>query len=324
MKRTIILLLIIVGLGVGWVFGWGLVERKVVDTAETVKTRLAERGQRFDCADQLTGGFPFRISFNCSSVSYFNERTGIAFSAGEMRSAAQAYQPGKAVIELESPARVVAPDGQSFQSEWASLRSSIGATFEGLDEFSVLVKEMSVTPERRPGDAVNFEEFQLNGRKVGSQRVQFAFRSENVSDAQSRWPVFDARALVSIDGVYDELSNRPDLLTIARRDGLDGEINRLEYRPESGGSLVLSGPAQITPQGILSGRFKLKISNTSKLLEALEQGLPGYSQELQRIGSTIQRFGGSLGEREFEFPVTVRDGSVIVGLIKVAEIPPLY
>lgn len=324
MKRTIFLLLVIALLAVGWVIGWGYVEGKVVQTAETVKTRLADKGQRFECADQLTGGFPFRISFNCSSISYLNERTGISFNAGEMRSAAQAYQPGKAVIELESPARIVAPDGQSFQSAWSSLRSSIGASLDGLDQFSVLVKEMSVTPDRRPGDAVNLDEFQVNGRRVGNQRVQFALRSDRVSDAQNRWPVFDVKALVSFDNVYDELSSRPDLLTIARRDGLDGEINRLEYRPENGGSLVLSGPAQVTPAGILSGKFKLKISNTSKLLEALELGLPGYQRELQQVGDVIQRFGGSLGEREFELPVTVRDGSVIIGLFKVAEIPPLY
>ena len=324
MKRTIILLSIIGFVILAWTGVWFFIENKVVTSVDHLKTRLAEKGQRFDCIDQATGGYPFRITFKCAQIGYLNERTRVAFDSGELRTAAQAYQPGKVIAELESPANLGLANGLNLATNWSSMRASLNANLQGLDNFSMLGKSITAIPDGRQNDAFDIKELQIHGRHSEGETIQFALSSSGVKDVQNRWPVFDAGTTIAIHNAYSQLAKKPDLLSLARREGLKGDIESLNYKPESGGELDLSGPFTVTPNGIVSGTFTIKASDISSLLGALSKGMPGYANELQQLGSAVQLLGGKSSERSFDLTLKAKEGVLYFGFIKVADIPPIY
>ncbi|MEM7068435.1 MAG: DUF2125 domain-containing protein, partial [Pseudomonadota bacterium] len=220
MKKTVLLLVIIFVLGAGWAAGWFFVANTVEQALETGKTRLASQDKIFQCPNQEINGFPFRINLTCAETTYIDNAQGFSFEAGELRSAAQAYQPGKAVVEVDGPAVMVVGSRDTYDLKWDTLRASFTAGLSGVETFSSVGTKVTVKPANPIQEPFVIENFQAHSRKAEVNDVDMALLSTGIASQNALWPEFDLTLNVRFADVYDALLKNPDLKKITQRQGL--------------------------------------------------------------------------------------------------------
>ena len=324
MKKGIFLLSILILLTAGWSAGWYYITDKVETTVVKTKTRLAEKGQDLECANQQVNGYPFRISFNCDEIRYADKLTGVIFEAGELRSAAQAYQPNKAVIELKSPANLTLPNGDRFSTSWNSMRSSIKAGLSGPENVSLHGRDITLTPSRDIKHTILVKDMQMHGRQIGEDDINLAV---NLTEAKSQnilWPSFNLSTIVLLQNSYKDAMSRTSILRVAKRKGLKGKIERFQYSPQEGGMLEFSGPAQVSKEGLLSGTFDVTVRDLPKLLTALGKSFPAERKKFEDASKAVALLAKKTGNNEITLPITARQGNISIGFIPLGKLAPLF
>lgn len=324
MKKGIFLLAVIALLSAAWSGVWYYATGKVETVIADTKTRFAEKGREFECNNQKIDGYPFRISINCDSVRYSDSATGLNIEAGKMRTAAQAYQPNKAIVELTSPAKLQIPSGQAFQTQWTSMRSSLQLGLSGPETLSLHGQEVNLVPESNSAQQMQIADMQIHGRQVGENNINLAINLEEVQSQSNQWPAFNLTSTFLLQDSYSDIINRSSLLRIAKSKGLKGNIQQFQYRPTQGGVLEITGPAEVSPQGFLTGKFDVTVKELPKLLEALNQVLPEERQKIADASNAVSLLSKRTGKDEITVPITVREGRISIGIIPLGQMKPLF
>ncbi len=324
MKKGIFLLSVILILIAGWSAGWFYVAEKVETVISDTKTRLADRGRDFQCTNQAINGYPFRISLNCDEVLYADEFTGVIFEAGELKSAAQAYQPNKAVVELKPPANLTLPNGDQFNTSWNSMRTSLRAGLSGPENLSLHGKQITFIPAKNPNHTMLVKDMQLHGRQIGDNNVNLAIKLIETRSQNTLWPSFDLSTTLLLEDSYKDIVNRTSILRVAKTKGLKGQIEHFQYSPKEGGMLEVSGPARVSKQGLLSGNFDVTVRDLPKLLTALSKSFPQERQKFADASNAVSLLSKETGKNEITLPITIRDGRISIGIIPLGKLPPLY
>jgi len=323
-KKGIFLLSVIILLIAGWSAGWFFVTGKVETVISDTKTILSDKGRNFKCANQAINGFPFRISINCDKVQYSDEITGVTFEAGQLKTAAQVYQPNKAVLELQSPANLTLPNGDSFNTSWSSMRSSLKTGLSGPERVSLHGKEITLIPSQNARDTFLIGDLQFHGRQIGDDDINLALNSTDTKSKNALWPSFDLTSTFLIKDSYKDIINRASLLRIAKEKGIRGEIERFQYSTQDGGVLEINGPAEVNPSGLLSGNFEITVRDLPKLLNAMSKHFPQEKQKFADASRAIALLSKQTGKEEIKLPITVRQGKISIGILPVGKLPPLF
>ena len=324
MKKGILLTLIVLLLVAGWFGGWFFVADKVETTLSDTKTKLAEDGKSLECANQELSGFPFRVGVRCETFSYTDEESGVSLEMGELKTAAQAYQPNKAVMEMASPANLTLPNGDRFNTSWKSMRSSLTAGLSGPEKFSLQGSDVVIVPLKKTRQTALIGDLQLHGRQVEDNDVNIAVTLQNAKSQNAIWPGFDLQATILLEDSYSDLLGRTDIIRLAKSKGLSGEIENFVYRPSEGGMLKVSGPAQIDTQGLLSGKFEVSVNELPQLLRSLGKTFPKDEKKFRDASKAATLLAKRSGNGEITIPVDVRNGQVNIGLIPVGKLAPLF
>ncbi len=324
MKKGIFLLSVIILLIAGWSAGWFYVADKADTVITKTKTKLAERGRDLQCTNQTIDGYPFRISLNCDDVRYADKVTGLIFEAGKLRSAAQAYQPNKAVVELSSPANLTLPSGESFNTNWSSMRSSVKLGLSGPETFSTVGRDIKLVPTQRSEHAMVIKDLQFHGRQINNNDINLAVSMARAQSETALWPSFNFNTTVLLADTYKDIVNRTSILRVAMAKGLKGEIERFQYTPLEGGMLEVSGPAEVSKEGLLTGNFDVTIRNLPKLLTALSKSFPEERQRFEDASRGISLLVNTTGKNEITIPISVKQGRMSIGIIPLGKLPPLF
>lgn len=324
MKKGIFLLSVIILLIAGWSAGWSFVVSKVETAITETKTKLAEKGRSFECENQEVNGYPFRISLNCDKISYADDVTGLVLKAEGLKSAAQAYQPNKALVEIKSPASLTLPNGDQFNTSWDSMRSSLKAGLSGPENLSLHGKELTIIPLKNAKHILLVKDMQLHGRQIGENNINLAVNLQEAKSQNLLWPSFDLNTTFLLEDTYSDVMNRTSILRVAKTKGLKGQIERFQYAPIEGGMLEISGPAQVDQQGLLSGKFNVTVRELPKLINALSKSFPKEKQKFADASKAVSLLAQKTGQNEITLPITVRQGKVKIGIIPLGKLAPLF
>ena len=121
-------------LALAWSAGWLAVRGQAEQALDGWLAREAAVGRSWTCADRRIGGYPFRVTLDCASVSL--NRGDLSLSLGPTRALVQVYQPRHVIAEIEGPLRL--GDGPlAIEGEWGLLRASARASAGGLGRASL-------------------------------------------------------------------------------------------------------------------------------------------------------------------------------------------
>jgi len=323
-KKGIFLFSVIILLVAGWSAGWFYVTQKAETVIEQTKIKLADKGRDIECTNQNINGYPFRISLNCDQVRYADKITGLVFEAGELKSAAQAYQPNKAIVELKSPANLTVPNFGRFNATWGLMRSSMKAGLSGPENLSIQGTELKLIPAHDAKEAMLMKDMQLHGRQIGENDINIAISLNDAKSETDLWPSFDFNTALLLKDTYKDVINRASLQRVAQTKGLKGQIEQFQYAPKDGGMLAITGPVEIDRNGLLSGNFNVTVRNLEKLITALGESFPTEKRKFDEASKAVGLLAQQSGENEFTLPITVRNGSINIGFIPLGKLGPLF
>jgi hypothetical protein len=302
----------------GWFYAAGRLEASLGARLEASRDRAVSAS----CPGLEVRGFPFRIGVFCTSVGFDDQASGTSGNFGALRSAAQVYRPGHAVVELDGPAQVrISPD-IALVADWSLLHASGVAWLDGLDRASLAYDDLKGR-FNAPAAEVSL------GFSAGHGEVHVRQDGEALDVASSATGLvldLDGRAMPSLDVSVDlTLVDAARWISVEGPPanaplGVRGELRRLSLDLGNGQVASLSGPMRIDEDGYLSGTFDLDVRGISAWRDRISEAFPEVSKNVGRIAEVIRGLGG--GEQAV-VKLTVTDGTVYLGLFPIAFIPPV-
>jgi len=324
LKKGIFLIVVILLLIVGWSAGWFWVVDKVEHKIAKAKTKLEQTGGKIECTNQTTSGYPFRISLNCDDFAI--ERGASGFRTNGLKSAAQAYQPNKILIEFTSPGQFTQPGGVPLDLEWSSMRSNLKAGLQKLNTVSFQTKDIIAKPQTGERPMV-VSDFQYHERLDGENDLDIAIAMIDVKDALLG-PLgrhsFDLRSEVSLANIHDEFSRNRSLIALLKTRDVETEVQRFHVVMAGGGGIKISGPANFSSQGTISAKLNVEISDLDNLLSLAIQSNPRGEQQIRQAGQAIKLLSRPDENGVHKFAFSIDQNVLKLGLIPLGRLPRLY
>lgn len=335
-KRKLIYFVVFILLAIAiFTAGWFWAAGKVDSTLNQTKANLASNGTILDCKEQDVKGYPFRLGVFCSSLIFVDPVNAITVKAEAFRSAAQLYNPGHMVAELDSPVELEMPNLAPLAIDWQNLITSSKISTSGLQRLSINSKQFTVSANDAgfKTELGKIENLQLHARPTPSDP---SGKSLDVAADLTNWKVaddgqniiepIDLKIDLSIDELIANIESGYALIDVLRTQGGKGDIKNLQITTSTGGEIKIAGDLQISQKGLLSGTLNLNITDPKTLIaytakifppaqSALEQGLPF-------IESFAKQSDGKLEIKDVI--ITLRNGEIMLGFFKVGEIPRLF
>jgi hypothetical protein len=295
---------------------------------------MAAQGGELDCGREETGGYPFRLEFDCIDALVTITVPGASYrlSAARLALVAQAYDSGHIIAELEAPVRLERTGDNAAglaEIEAGRMRSSFELADGRLARAAVVLPAWRAMSD---GDAAATAAFVSGGgelhlrKRAEDDAVDIALSAESTAFPG---PVAgDPIELRRVDLVATV--NRPQPISLetasswlARWHGAGGvaDIRRLSFESEivSGEG---AGSVNLTAQGALEGALNLRLARLDRLVAALETGGVIRSGEARLLTGAVNIFAQSQGGRKsVTLPLRIRDGEVWLGPVKIAALP---
>lgn len=267
---------------------------------------------------------------SCNSVTGEIVADGSRTKAGAFRSAAQFYDPGHMVAELDGPARIEPSGSVPLIADWALMHASIRAGIASLSEVSIEARELTLTDGWAPAGTTAMAKAgnaQIHARRstTNVESLDVAVKGSSVFPAGETRPSLDLGAEMTIYDIVPALRTELDLAQLIGTNGMSGRITRIFLAPAMGGRLELQGPFSIDTKGRLSAELTVGFSNIAKVGEFLAVYMPQAADSIVAITAIL----GAVGQQRQEgtqlrsILLTIENGTVQAGMIPVGNIPPL-
>lgn len=336
-RKVIGILLVVLLLALGLSGGWYWVAGKLGATINAVKQSLHDDGKQLSCTGQEIRGFPFRIGVFCDDFFYADPLNAVTVKGGELRSAAQIYNPAHLVTEIDAPLALEIPGLAPLQLDWRDLRSSSRLSPGGIERLSLVTKglEVSANDGGRLAPLGKIGELALHARIAPEGEAGRSSTNADIALAAEEWRVAsgDGATIEAIDIRLDATINdalqaldRGDLLRHLREQGGSGDLKGFSIETASGGRLALAGPFEIDRQGRLSARITLDLENPETLIAYAGKVFPPAVDFLADTRDYLAAFADqSGGELRLEdFHLSIEKGRVKAGIFTIGEVPPLF
>ncbi|MCP8897350.1 DUF2125 domain-containing protein [Shinella daejeonensis] len=322
-RKVVVLAVVVVAVALLYAGGWFYAAMRLHDRLSE-RMAASQTGQvTFACDALSVRGFPFRIGAFCDSASVDDHRTGIAASVGPVRSAAQVYRPGHAVVEVDGPAQLRMSPDLAFVADWSLLRASIVAWTDGLDRGSLaydgLKGRLSVpSADLSLGIAVRHGE--AHARRSGEALdVAGSFDGLALHPGGREIPPVDATLDVTIAGAAEWLSTAGPPVDALY--GVQMELHGFSLDLGEDTGVRLSGPLSVDEGGYVSGSLDLAIDGIAAWRDRISVAFPESRKAVSNVAKALTVLSG--GTDRAQVKVSVKDGTVYLGLFPVGVIPPL-
>ena len=303
--------------------GWFYFASQAKSWLQNAMQGQGERPFAVDCKDLEIRGYPFRIGAFCSAVKIDVAKAGLSASLGQVRSAAQIYNPGHAVIEMDGPADIRTSFGFMANATWSNLRSSVVGGFTGLERSSVEADDIHADigdPLLPNAISADFKHGEWHVRQNGDD-IDVATESNDLVIQTNALPISLPVSNVDSDVTF---IGQSDVLKGKKRFSLRssaGKLNlaRIDFRDK--GAIDLSGSFQFDEAGLLNGAFDVKLSKIDELQKVLSASFPAAAEPINQVAGVLT--GLSAGTGTATIKVNVRKGVVFVAFFELGRIPPI-
>jgi hypothetical protein len=288
------------------------------------------QGVGITCDNRAVFGYPFRLGLRCDALHVNAPAKDLRADGGELRTAAQIYQPNKVIAELDGPLMIDAPAAPPLDIRWRLAQASMTFWTEGLDHFALVLQEPVVALSEPAGGSralVQSDHVEVHARRrEGSLDLAVTDRGVRVlGPALETLPVFDASLDLTVDGAADWLSGRRIGTTpgeaLAGRSGTLRSL-RLALTGDGGGSAEVSGPFRFADDHTVSGQFDIVVTDPGAIAALVAEIAPQAAPIAGSIASGIA-FAGKTENGRTTIRITVTDGQAMLGVIPLGALPPL-
>lgn len=307
----------------GWHWGADKLENLIEDRI----SNIASRGVTVTCNNLEIRGFPFRIGLNCDNTSFDDTKRRVGFTAGELRTTAQIYNPGHVISELDGPLTVTNRNSV-IEANWQSMRASSVFEISNLSRASIEAVSIDLATQ-----FANLKELQ----NVTAENLQMHIRQNenNVDVAASGINIALTNSLTKAPIKSDDVNlfvTVHDNLQILKYDqGRDGSLLRgsditlhdFTIKGTQNTRLSASGPLSVSDQGIISGEVAITLTNIANLKNIIAEINPSISANFSNIINVLSALSPSNNPDEIQINVKIRNGIAQAGIIPLGRIPAI-
>jgi hypothetical protein len=303
--------------------GWFYVAQEGKRRVDTALAEISQTGSVVNCEQSEIKGFPFRLGLFCKSVNFEQPQKGVAFSAGNLRSAAQVYNPKQAVIELDGPALLSAPGLEPLSLNWTLLHASLRVAQPLPERVSLEAKELNVAV-RGPAGAdtkVLTAEYASGHMRTEETNVAIAGEGAGVVIDPIATP---GRSIPEFAASYDAVLNNGVAVFLSRPKslrGLSGTVRQSQIIFKDGGTMKLTGPIAVDAGGLIDADLNIVLSDAPKLGLALAKAAPEVANMITTTMTTVAMANGEVKEAKID--IKIRKGKVSTGFFPLGDIPPV-
>jgi hypothetical protein len=270
-------------------------------------------GRQWSCTSRSIAGFPFRIELRCDGFSMMADKGEVrSGSLGGFLALAQIYDPKHVLVDVNGPLTARLANGQTVSLSWQTMRSSLHfETPVRADRVSWVVEELAMESPNPPvSGKLSHGEFhmrKIEGEPNGPSDVEMVMTASggtlhDLPPAAS----FDAHFIVKKGWLMAENPGRAGL----------------ENWRTSGGEVLVDQWTMKRGEQALELKGSVTIYDGHRLNGKIDVSAAGLGDALKESGLSI--LGGSLGAGNVKLPLTLNKGRLLIGPLKIAEIPPLY
>lgn len=335
-RQYLVLVLAVLLMIGGWVGFWKYAADAVHENIENWRAREARAGRVVACRAQEIGGFPFRFELKCDGASAVlgGGQLPIELKAANVHIAAQVYQPSLLISEFTGPLTIGDPGRPpAYTANWKLAQSSLSGLPEAPRRVSLVVSEPVVTRTEPAGRVARADHIEVHGRLAeGSiaERpvIEVALETKRFETAEGG-PLLAVSTDGSIDAVLSGLhdfSPKPWPARFREIQQAGGRIEIRKIRLQQGDTIAIGGGnLGINPEGRVEGQLNLTVAG----LDAFVNRMAAASG--QRISLSVSLGLGLLaGSKQVEgkpaiaIPLKVTNGAMMLGPLRLGEIPPLF
>jgi hypothetical protein len=300
--------------------------------AEFLRTRITgffsggnPAGVTANCDNATMGGYPFRFRLNCDRLSFDDNFQGISASSGPIRAAAQVYDPGHVVWEMDGPAEVRSALGFNAVLEWGDLRSSFRAGLTGLQrssmEWTDLRTRVTSTVTNQQVEVVT-PHLETHVRQ-NDGNLDYAALTRDAAMTVDGTAIALPPVSASFDTTFVDRGGLLDPRLAHRQQlyGTKGELRRMVVDLGEGRVLTLSGPFSVGDDGLISGSIRIEIEKIRAWRDALKTAFPDKRDTFDDIAKVLRVL--TLGRDDGSAEVTIQNGVAMLGFIPLGQLPPL-
>jgi hypothetical protein len=282
-------------------------------------------GVSANCDNATMGGYPFRFRLNCDRLSFDDNFQGISASSGPVRAAAQVYNPGHVVWEMDGPAEIRSALGFNSTLEWSDLRASFRAGFSGLQrssmEWTDLKTKVTSTVTALQVEVVTPHLETHVRQNEGNLDYAALIRDTAVSVDGTAIAIPPVSA--SLEATFTDRGGLLDPRLAHRQQlyGTKGELRRLVVDVGEGQVLTLSGPFSVGDDGLLSGSIRIEIEKIRAWRDTLKKAYPDKRETFDDIAKVLRVL--TMGRDDGSAEITIQNGVAMLGFIPLGQLPPL-
>jgi hypothetical protein len=333
-RRLLYVFLTLVVLIAGSVFGWDYLAEKLESGLNKHVKKLAIQGKTLKCDNQRIEGFPFRVGLFCDEIFFEEPSKGIMFKAGKVRSAAQFYQPGFMVGEVDSPAQLSLPNTGRIDLQWKLAQTSSRISLAGVKRVSLnlenlVARKTNNNPQRIPDVYLSSLGLHIRaaGDDIASADAEIAIdlksiQIKNLSEQLFPTTHFSADGVIS--GMNQTLKKGEDIEKWIREKGLKIQLHKLEFALADGGTFSASGPVRVNQSGLVSGKLDVKVVGIDNFVRILANHIPKLDENAKLIQAASMLFSQGAKNETLRLQLDIRNGNISAGFIQLGVIPPLF
>jgi hypothetical protein len=294
-------------LGVIWCGYWFIAFSGAKELIQAKRLEFVNHGLDLACARESWGGFPFRFEFQCETAKLQVSHGSETYSAQATKflAIAQAYNPLHIIVLVDGPTSI---DRTTVIHDRALISVTVG-----LDrDWDASLEAASINAQGL------FTAGQLNlfARKING-RLDLAANTRELAVIQPDNPPITVSSAKLVG------HTSASLLTQRRLAGQSLEISTLKIS-QGPVDFAATGTVSLDPQHRVAGKLSSQTNDIDGVMKFIEPIFALNEQDSATIKNLVTLTGRDPATNTTKADFSAKDGALYWGLIKLADLTPLY
>lgn len=271
------------------------------------RSEFTAKGMELTCARETWGGFPFRFEFQCETakLQVIHDAQTYSGQTTKILAVAQAYNPLHVILLVDGPTSI---DRTTVIHD----RALISVTVSLSQDWNASLEAAGVKAQ----DLFTAGQLRLFARKING-RLDLAADTKELTVIQPDNPPIT----VSSAELVGQTSAA--LLTGRRMAGHALEISKLKIS-QGPVEFAATGTVSLDAQHRLAGKLSSQTNDIDGVMKFIERIFALNEQDSATIKNLVTLAGSDPATKTTKADFTAKDGALYWGMLKLADLMPLY
>lgn len=271
------------------------------------RSEFTAKGMELTCARETWGGFPFRFEFQCETakLQVIHDAQTYSGQTTKILAVAQAYNPLHVILLVDGPTSI---DRTTVIHD----RALISVTVSLSQDWNASLEAAGVKAQ----DLFTAGQLRLFARKING-RLDLAADTKELAVTQPDNPP------ITISSAELVGQTNAALLTQQRMAGHALEISRFKIS-QGPVEFAATGTVSLDAQHRLAGKLSSQTNDIDGVMKFIERIFALNEQDSATIKNLVTLAGSDPATKTTKADFTAKDGALYWGLLKLADLMPLY